>query len=547
VQGRRAARAACLAIGFAVAAASPARAAVIQVTTTTDGEAFCASPTSCVTIRAALVEAARQLGDDTILVPAGETQLNSALGVTTNVTIAGAGAGQTTIRASGTDRVFSVAVQLTVTFTGLTMRGGVDPGSSGGGALFVGNRSTTALDHVRVTGGTASIGGGIMNDAATQLTIDKSLIDGNAARGDGGGIYSIGNSANASSLIVRDTTIAGNSAVRGGGVGLFTNAPVTTRLERVTVASNPGGGVFIGDPGPVQIGSSILAGNPGSNCGGVVFPGDLGANVESGRDCDFGLASDRQNADPGLNGLADAGGQTPVMALAADSPAVDLAGACGPAADQRDLERPQGAACDAGAYELARPPAPPPPPPAPAPTPPVATPEPQRSVAGQVVDGTVRVRKPGSRTFIEIDPTRPIPLGSTIDAKQGEIRITALQAKGGQPHTATFFDGIFKITQTRRTTDLTLTEALASCGGKARAAAKKPKSRRLWGDGSGSFRTRGQYSSATVRGTRWLVQDSCAGTLTRVKRGVVSVHDNLKRRTILLRAGHSYLARPRRP
>ena len=74
--------------------------------------------------------------------------------------------------------------------------------------------------------------------------------------------------------------------------------------------------------------------------------------------------------------------------------------------------------------------------------------------------------------------------------------------------------------------------------------AKKPKTRKLWGDGSGSFRTRGQYSAATVRGTQWLVQDSCAGTLTQVKKGVVSVFDQVKKKTILLKAGKSYLARP---
>ena len=69
----------------------------------------------------------------------------------------------------------------------------------------------------------------------------------------------------------------------------------------------------------------------------------------------------------------------------------------------------------------------------------------------------------------------------------------------------------------KTTTDLTLSQPLAPCGKKkAGAAAKKPKTRKLWGDGSGSFRTRGQYSAATVRGTRWLVQDSCAGTLTKV-------------------------------
>ena len=42
---------------------------------------------------------------------------------------------------------------------------------------------------------------------------------------------------------------------------------------------------------------------------------------------------------------------------------------------------------------------------------------------------------------------------------------------------------------------------------------KKPKTRKLWGDGKGNFRTTGKYSAATVRGTKWLVQDSCTGTL----------------------------------
>jgi len=82
--------------------------------------------------------------------------------------------------------------------------------------------------------------------------------------------------------------------------------------------------------------------------------------------------------------------------------------------------------------------------------------------------------------------------------------------------------------------------------GKASAAAKKVKKRRLWGSGKGAFQTTGRYSAATIRGTTWLVQDSCAGTLTRVTQGVVSVRDKVHKRTILLRAGKSYLATPRR-
>jgi hypothetical protein len=72
--------------------------------------------------------------------------------------------------------------------------------------------------------------------------------------------------------------------------------------------------------------------------------------------------------------------------------------------------------------------------------------------------------------------------------------------------------------------------------------------RRLWGrDGGGRFRTFGRHSHATVRGTRWLTVDRCSGTFTRVTQGAVVVRDTVRRRSVLVRAGHSYLARrPRR-
>jgi hypothetical protein len=86
----------------------------------------------------------------------------------------------------------------------------------------------------------------------------------------------------------------------------------------------------------------------------------------------------------------------------------------------------------------------------------------------------------------------------------------------------------------------------------ARAAAvdrrKGPKAvlGRLWGNGKGRFRTNGRYSSATVRGTIWLVEDRCEGTLTKVRRGTVQVRDFKRRKTVTVKAGHSYLARAQR-
>ena len=170
-----------------------------------------------------------------------------------------------------------------------------------------------------------------------------------------------------------------------------------------------------------------------------------------------------------------------------------------------------------------------------------------QTVVAREVRGTVRIRVPGSNRFVDLDASQGIPVGSTVDTKKGTVEIASIP-KAGQPvQKAEFRDGIFRITQSRGITDLKLTEALAACPKRnARAAATKPKSRKLWGKGKGAFRTTGNYSAATVRGTEWLVQDSCAGTLTRVREGTVSVRDKVKKKTVLVRAGKRYLAKPKR-
>ena len=76
-------------------------------------------------------------------------------------------------------------------------------------------------------------------------------------------------------------------------------------------------------------------------------------------------------------------------------------------------------------------------------------------------------------------------------------------------------------------------------------AAKKKKKRRLWGDGKGRFRTKGKHSAATVVGTKWLVEDRCTSTLTKVARGKVKVRDFVKHKTVFVTKGHKYVARAR--
>ena len=131
------------------------------------------------------------------------------------------------------------------------------------------------------------------------------------------------------------------------------------------------------------------------------------------------------------------------------------------------------------------------------------------------------VKTPGGK-FVALDPTQPIPLGSTIDTKHGTIQLTAQQKAGAKPQTAQFFDGIFKITQTKTTTDLTLNETLAKCP-KQRSATRRPRRSRRRASCGATGRARSAPAASTAprpcAARSWLVQDSCAGTLTQVSKG----------------------------
>ena len=126
----------------------------------------------------------------------------------------------------------------------------------------------------------------------------------------------------------------------------------------------------------------------------------------------------------------------------------------------------------------------------------------------------------GRRSARRCAPARRSRSARRSTRKRGTVELTSLSSAGGKPQKAKFSDGIFRVTQSGAYTELTLTEALATCSSRARTAqSKKPKSRKLWGDGKGKFRTKGRYAAATVRGTKWLVQDTCTTTIVRVTQG----------------------------
>jgi hypothetical protein len=163
--------------------------------------------------------------------------------------------------------------------------------------------------------------------------------------------------------------------------------------------------------------------------------------------------------------------------------------------------------------------------------------------------GTVKVKLPGSKVFILIDEAEQIPLGTIVDVTEGRVTLIAAAGKNSSTATGDFYGGIFKLGQTKGAkpiTTLRLVGELSCGGGKASAAAKKKTKRRLWGDGKGRFQTKGEHSAATVVGTKWMVEDRCDSTLTKVVRGKVSVRDFVKHKTVIVRAGEKYVAKARK-
>jgi DNA-binding beta-propeller fold protein YncE len=191
------------------------------------------------------------------------------------------------------------------------------------------------------------------------------------------------------------------------------------------------------------------------------------------------------------------------------------------------------------------PPVVPPQPARPAPplaAPPLAVEQPQlgRTAAATPVSGTVLVagRPLKNRTIV--------PVTTEIDTTDGRVELVFETTTGGFQE-GTFSAGSFTFHQgrDRSLVELRLTgEAPAADVDRGARTSAKRKRRRVWGRGSGDFRTTGRHGSATVRGTRWLTEDRATGTFIRVVEGSVlaQAFDRDVRR--IVNAGESFLAKP---
>lgn len=226
------------------------------------------------TLRAAIQQANANVGDNTIVLPAGIYPLSLAgadnaaaagdLDITDALTINGAGANVAVIQNETTDRVLEIRNSAAVTITGLTVQGGNITTSANGGGILVNSGTTLSLEGVSVQENqTASgSGGGIYSEET--LTLVNSAVISNTAGAEtngGGGIYLWTGNAT-----LRNVTISGNQT-KGNGGGMF-NLLATANLNNVTIvyntadADNDGGdGGGLWNTATFNVKNSIIAEN----------------------------------------------------------------------------------------------------------------------------------------------------------------------------------------------------------------------------------------------------------------------------------------------
>jgi hypothetical protein len=331
-----------------------ARAATISV---------CASGCNQTSVAAAVAAAS---SGDTITIAAGTYPVSVEIGKNMTLTLQGAGAGKTILDAGRQDFVLYVDAGATVNLQGATVQNAEGPGFGVFGyltvsdSLITGNAEgiingggvakvvrSTISDNLGVFGG---LGAGVWNTSG-----ETDLIDSTVTANDGyvggivvqGGLVSLVNST-----MSGNTGAIANLAVYPGAIMSLVNSTVVD-----DATSNPSMDLLSGSE--VSMGNSILSAPAGvPNCSGIVSI-SVGHNLASDNSCGLTDPTDvNNNANINLGPLQlNAPGTTATQAPLPGSAAID-AGNCSFGTvvdDQRGVPRPQGAACDIGAYELRTP------------------------------------------------------------------------------------------------------------------------------------------------------------------------------------------------
>lgn len=279
-----------------------------------------------------------------------------------------------------------------------------------GGGIFNGSGAVLTIDGSTISKHTAFYGGGIYDFGGT-VTITYSTVTGNKAFIDGGGVYEYGgaldvsystisknnsgrdgaglHSRESAVAITYGTLSANKAGFFGYGGGIYDRSS-DTLVENSTISGNVaslGAGIY--NRSTMTVSNSTISKNKAGDGGGIFTSRDLTLKrtLISGNSAFFARDVDRfsgtvtadnynmfgTNNYDGVRGfsvgasdivpsvgiasillpLANNGGPTQTHALAAASPAIDASPADADCTgfDQRGIARPNGPACDIGAFE----------------------------------------------------------------------------------------------------------------------------------------------------------------------------------------------------
>ena len=278
----------------------------------------------------------------------GTIALTSTIAITKSVVL-DASDRSVVVDGGGAVGLFSVAGGVSLGIVGLTLQNGRS--SDAGGAIDARKGGAVSIANATLVDNQAASGGAVATAAAGLTVVGSTFVDDTATSGDGGAI-------DAGSVAVTNSTFSGNQAALGGAIHASTGLAVVN----TTFVDNASTGPAISlHGGAASLRNTILAGDSGTECAlGTATLGDQGGNISTDGSCGLTAATSRNGipvAALDLGPLADNGGPTQTIALLPGSVATDGGVACPPpAADQRGVPRPQGAACDSGAFELEPPP-----------------------------------------------------------------------------------------------------------------------------------------------------------------------------------------------
>lgn len=206
---------------------------------------------------------------DTIILGSG-TFLEHGLTITFELTINGAGVGTSIIDAQGQDRhVLVDAPGDLVTIKDVTLvNGTADPADAGGGGAVRVSAGSLEVVRAEISQSEAYQGGAIScYQGCEELTVRDSSLVGNQSVLSGGAIYT-----QAETLVAKSTLTGNSTDGLGGAIYGFASGTVTVRDSQIAANSAvDGGGGIARQFGSMKILRSSLVGNSSATVGGAVF------------------------------------------------------------------------------------------------------------------------------------------------------------------------------------------------------------------------------------------------------------------------------------